>query len=112
MLYTGQPLVAVDVLQRFLRGGFTDSEGAADSLERAFHAARLDPPTGLSPVYRDDVPPELAGLALGCVGLPWAQQLAEALLELALLRSEFPPAVRLATPELGAESRSALGVTW
>ncbi|GAA2125669.1 hypothetical protein GCM10009759_77770 [Kitasatospora saccharophila] len=110
MLYTGQPLVAVDVLQRFLRGGFTDSERAADSLERAFQAARLDPPTGLSPVYRDDVPPELAGLALGCVGLPWAQQLAEALLELALLRGEFPAPVRIATPELGPEARSALGV--
>ncbi|QKW18850.1 hypothetical protein HUT16_07005 [Kitasatospora sp. NA04385] len=110
MLYTGQPLVAVDVLQRFLRGGFADCEQASDSLERAFLAARLDPPPGLSPVYRDDVPPESAGLALGCAGLPWAQRLAEALVELAVLRGEFTAAVRVASPsELGPEARSALG---
>ncbi|QKW18987.1 hypothetical protein HUT16_07845 [Kitasatospora sp. NA04385] len=104
MLYTGQPLVAVDVLQRFLRGGFADSERAADSLERAFRVARLDPPPGLSPVYRDDVPPEAAGLALGCAGLPWAQRLAEALVELALLRGEFPVVVRGSAAELGVVS--------
>ncbi|MFC8717489.1 hypothetical protein [Kitasatospora sp. NPDC057198] len=104
MLYAGQPLVAVDVLQRFLRGGFADSERAADSLERAFHAARLDPPPGLSPVYREDVAPEAAGLALGYAGLPWAQRLAEALVELALLRGEFTAPARTAAPELGATS--------
>ncbi|MFC8716079.1 hypothetical protein [Kitasatospora sp. NPDC057198] len=104
MLYTGQPLVAVDVLQRFLRGGFADSERASDSLERAFRAARLDPPPGLSPVYREDVAPEAAGLALGYAGLPWAQRLAEALVELALLRGEFTAPVRTASPELGAAS--------
>ncbi|MFC8721230.1 hypothetical protein [Kitasatospora sp. NPDC057198] len=110
MLYTGQPLVAVDVLQGFLRGGFTDSERASDSLERAFRAARLDPPPGLSPVYRPDVPPERAGLALGYAGLPWAQRLAEALVELAVLRGEFPAPVRVASPqELGLEARTALG---
>ncbi|WP_033212679.1 hypothetical protein [Kitasatospora phosalacinea] len=109
MLYTGQPLAASEVLQRFLRGGFTDSERAADSLELAFRAARLDPPPGLSPVYRPDVPPEAAGLALGCAGLPWAQKLAESLLELALLRGEFPATVRTALPEPGPEGRPALG---
>ncbi|WP_033220834.1 hypothetical protein [Kitasatospora phosalacinea] len=105
MLYTGEPLVTAEVLRRFLRGGFADSERAADSLERAFRAARLDPPPGLSPVYRPDVPPEASGIALGCVGLPWAQQLAESLLELALFRGEFPAVVRTAFPELGPEGR-------
>ncbi|MFE1318088.1 hypothetical protein [Kitasatospora phosalacinea] len=96
MPYTGQSLEAVEVLRGFLREGFADSEQAADLLERAFRMARLDPPPGLSPVYRSDVLPEFGGVALGCAGLPWVQRLAESLLELAFLRGElgFPLQVR------------------
>ncbi|QKW20213.1 hypothetical protein HUT16_15065 [Kitasatospora sp. NA04385] len=89
MLYTGQSLEAADTLRRFLRDGFTRAEQAADLLELAFRAARLDPPPGLSPVYRDDIAPEHGAVALGCAGLPWVQRTAEALLELACLRGEL-----------------------
>ncbi|QKW22434.1 hypothetical protein HUT16_28155 [Kitasatospora sp. NA04385] len=111
MRYTGQPLEEGDVLQRFLRGRFTEPEQAADLLEQAFRAARLDPPAGLSPVYRDDVLPEFGALALGCVGLPWVQKLAEALAELAYLRGELPaappPERSPARPPLGPAARPA-----
>ncbi|MEV7214014.1 hypothetical protein AB0O31_13080 [Kitasatospora cineracea] len=103
MLYTGQPLEVVDVLRGFLRDGFADSEQAADLLERAFRLARLEPPPGLSPVYRSDLPAECGGVALGCAGLPWVQRLAEALLELAFLRGDLQPA------RPGAGSRPVLG---
>ncbi|MGW4804754.1 hypothetical protein [Kitasatospora sp. NPDC004272] len=103
MLYTGQPLEDTDVLRRFLRGRFTEAERAADLLEQAFRAAGLEPPSGLSPVYRDDAPPECGALALGCVGLPWARRTAQALIELAFLRGEFPLPPRTA-PAPGAAS--------
>ncbi|RAJ36104.1 hypothetical protein K353_04844 [Kitasatospora sp. SolWspMP-SS2h] len=104
VLYTGQPPEAVDALRRFLRAGFADSERAAELLERAFRPARLDPPPGLSPVYRAEVPPESGGVALGCAGLPWVQRLAEALLELALLRGD------LSFVRPGSEERPALEI--
>ncbi|RPE33005.1 hypothetical protein [Kitasatospora cineracea] len=106
MSYTGQPLEVVDALRRFLRDGFADSERAADSLERAFRLARLDPPPGLSPVYRSDVRAESGGVALGCAGLPWVQRLAEALLELAYLRGELRPdrSGSVGRPGVGAAS--------
>ncbi|WP_033216373.1 hypothetical protein [Kitasatospora phosalacinea] len=44
MLHTGKPLEDTDVLRRFPRGGFTEIEQAADPLEQAFRAARLDQP--------------------------------------------------------------------
>ncbi|MFI1520581.1 hypothetical protein [Kitasatospora cineracea] len=103
MSYTGQPLEAVDVLRGFLRDGFADSGQAADLLERAFRPARLEPPPGLSPVYRSDVPAEYGGVALGCAGLPWVQRLAEALLELAFLRGDLHPV------RPGAGGRPVLG---
>jgi len=102
VLYTGQPLEETDVLHRFLRGRFTEAERATDLLESAFRAARLDPPPGLSPVYRDDVLPEFGAVALGCVGLPWVQRLAEAMVELAFLRGELPAPSRPSA--LGAAS--------
>lgn len=89
MLYTGQSPEATDVLRRFLRDGFTRAEHATDLLELAFHTARLDPPPGLSPVYRDDIAPEHGAVALGCAGLPWVQRTAEALLELTYHRGEL-----------------------
>ncbi|QKW20829.1 hypothetical protein HUT16_18745 [Kitasatospora sp. NA04385] len=97
--HADSPLGAGGVLRRFLREGFADVEGAAELLERAFRMARLEPPPGLSPVYRPDVAPELAGVALGCAGLGWVQRLAESLLELAFLRGELH-AVVAAFPEL------------
>ncbi|GAA2117830.1 hypothetical protein GCM10009759_64610 [Kitasatospora saccharophila] len=103
MLYTGQPLGDTDVLHRFLLGRFTEAERAADLLEQAFRTARLDPPSGLSPVYRDDAPPEFGAVTLGCVGLPWVQRLAQALIELAFLRGELPVPPRTASA-LGAAS--------
>ncbi|MFC8718894.1 hypothetical protein [Kitasatospora sp. NPDC057198] len=99
MPHADSPLGHGDVLRRFLREGFADAEGAADLLERAFRMARLEPPPGLSPVYRSDVAPELSGVALGCAGLGWVQRLAEALLELSFLRGELH-AVVAAFPEL------------
>ncbi|GAA2110866.1 hypothetical protein GCM10009759_52520 [Kitasatospora saccharophila] len=93
MPHADAPLGDGSVLRRFLRDGFADSEGAAELLERAFRMARLEPPPGLSPVYRPDVGPELAGVALGHAGLAWVQRLAEALLELAFLRGELQTVV-------------------